>query len=187
MLNLRRVSHSHTLSRVLSPLSLIRFPTFSVRPSSLSSPRFNAKATWTTRSFMRTVPLLSSHSENEKKPDQFISLTFVDLKGNRRSVSAKVGENVLDTANRYDIPIPGLCNGGGAPVEVFGEGAGCEFCHVYIQNEYTKFIKKPDWMEKLRLAVIDRARPTSRLCCQIRVTPEMDGMIVGIPEYPLSD
>jgi len=178
-----------TLSRFIkSPSPLSPLSPLSPSLSTLLSSSLSPSSTRSSRSFRASVPFRSSHSDDHiQKPDQFISLTFVDMKGNRRTVQAKVGENILETATRHELPIPGTCGGGGPPLKDYGDGASCEFCHVYIQNEYTKFILRPDWVERERLSVVDALRENSRLCCQIPVTPDLDGMVVAIPDYPLED
>jgi len=187
---LRRYSSSlcRLFSKRASCLSPLR-PTMNI-PMNIPAfnSRFFTKPLLFTRSFITSVPLRSSHGdENTKQPDQFVSLTFVDMNGNRKEVKAKVGESILDTAVRHRLPIIGECNGGGTPASMFGEGPSCEFCHVYLQSEYLKFINKPDWIERDRLTVIESLKYNSRLGCQISVTPELDGMVIAIPHYPHID
>lgn len=64
-----------------------------------------------------------------------------------------------------------------------GGSAMCATCHVYIAEEYEALVParapiEDDMLESAAAEVTDR----SRLGCQIPVTPEMEGMIVRMPE-----
>jgi len=78
---------------------------------------------------------------------------------------------VLDIAQANNIDIEGACEG----------SLACSTCHVIVE---------PEWYDKLRPAeeeeedMLDLAyglTRTSRLCCQILVTEELDGLKVNLP------
>jgi ferredoxin len=74
----------------------------------------------------------------EKAKAARVPVTFVSMDGERWNVEAIEGETLLETARRYLLPIPGLCEGGDAPPEQFGEGPMCRSCHVYIDPDHIK-------------------------------------------------
>ena len=63
-------------------------------------------------------------------------MTFIDPDGHRWTVAATVGDTLLETADQYDIPLLGECEGGGWPREEYGEGPMCRSCMVYVDNAH---------------------------------------------------
>jgi ferredoxin, 2Fe-2S len=101
-------------------------------------------------------------------------VVFITLDGAQRVVDATVGESVMAAAVRNGIRgIIGECGG----------NCSCATCHVYVDDEFSASVGGAKDMEDdlLDLGVADR-RDTSRLSCQIRVTEDLDGLTVQIPE-----
>ena len=99
---------------------------------------------------------------------------YVADTGEERVVDAVVGESVMATAVKNGVPgIIGECGG----------NASCATCHVYVRDEFMGLLGEPNDTEDdlLDLGVGDR-RETSRLSCQIPVTPALDGLTVDIPD-----
>jgi ferredoxin len=100
-----------------------------------------------------------------------ITVTFISADGESQEVQAVDGRNLLDVAQAAGQPLEGTCEGQMA----------CSTCHVIIDK---------DWFDRLPRAVEDEedmldlasgARRTSRLSCQIVLTPELDGLVVHVP------
>ena len=98
-------------------------------------------------------------------------ITFIEPSGKSREVDAPLGKSVLDIAQANDFDVEGACEG----------SLACSTCHVIID---------PDWYDKLRPAEEEEAdmldlayglTRTSRLCCQILMTEELDGLVVNLP------
>ncbi len=51
-----------------------------------------------------------------------------------------------------------------------------------MDEEWTAIVGAPDPMEEDMLDFASDVRPNSRLSCQIRVTDELDGLVVQVPE-----
>lgn len=64
-----------------------------------------------------------------------------------------------------------------------GGACACATCHVYIDEAWTARVGPPDAMEESMLDFVNEKRAASRLCCQINVTEEIDGLVVRIPEF----
>lgn len=93
--------------------------------------------------------------------------------GQEHVVDAAAGESIMSTAVKNGVPgIVGECGG----------NASCATCHVWVREEFLPLVGSPGEMEDdlLDLGVSER-RPTSRLACQIAVTPDLDGVTVDIP------
>jgi ferredoxin, 2Fe-2S len=99
-------------------------------------------------------------------------VTFVRPGGEETEVDAPLGENVMRVA---------LDNG---IYEISGECGGvlaCATCHVYVDQAFAAQLPPPveDEIEMLEFAETER-RDTSRLSCQIIMTPELDGLKVTV-------
>ena len=101
-----------------------------------------------------------------------IKITFVDPEGTARTVDAEEGSTVMETAIRNGIPgIEAECGG----------ACSCATCHVYVAEEWEAVTGRPQPMEEDMLDFAFDVRPNSRLSCQIRVRPELDGLVVHTP------
>ncbi|CEP00266.1 2Fe-2S ferredoxin-type domain-containing protein [Plasmodiophora brassicae] len=116
-----------------------------------------------------------------------VMITFSDFAGTQRTLPCKVGDSLLVAAREHNLPIDGACGGGGAPVELFGEGPQCTYCHVDVAREYLDKLPPVNWREQEMLGEIPNIKSNTRLACQITVTPDMEGMRVAIPEYDDSE
>jgi ferredoxin, 2Fe-2S len=99
-------------------------------------------------------------------------VTFIDAAGTARTVEADNGSTVMETAIRNSIPgIEAECGG----------ACACATCHVYVADDWSEKVGKPQPMEDDMLDFAFDVRPTSRLSCQIKVKAELDGLTVMTP------
>ena len=99
-------------------------------------------------------------------------ITFVDSEGRARTVDAEVGSTVMETAIRNSIP------------EILAECGGacaCATCHVYVDEAWTDKTGKASAMEEDMLDFAFEVQPNSRLCCQIKVSTDLDGLVIKTP------
>ena len=100
-------------------------------------------------------------------------ITFIDAAGQARTVDAEDGSTVMETALKNAIPgIEAECGG----------ACACATCHVYVDESWVERLGKAEQMEEDMLDFAFDVRPTSRLSCQIKVRPELDGLTVSTPE-----
>jgi 2Fe-2S ferredoxin len=100
-------------------------------------------------------------------------ITFIDSENKSVTVEAEVGSTVMEAALKNSIPgIEAECGG----------ACACATCHVYIDEAWREKTGPAAPMEEDMLDFGFDVRPESRLSCQIKVTPELDGLIVRIPE-----
>lgn len=100
-------------------------------------------------------------------------LTIVAHDGVPFEINAEDGSTVMENAIRNAVPgIEAECGG----------ACACATCHVYVDDAWTEKVGSPDVMEEDMLDFAYEVRPTSRLSCQIKVTPELDGLVVRVPE-----
>ena len=68
------------------------------------------------------------------------------------------------------------------PVKDRGPASGIITHHGYIVAEWADRLPPITETEAFMLEGVPEPRPTSRLCCQIRMTAELDGLVVHLPE-----
>jgi ferredoxin, 2Fe-2S len=101
-----------------------------------------------------------------------VQITYIDAEGTARIVEAETGATVMETAIRNGVPgIVAECGG----------ACACATCHVHVDEQWTTIVGQPEPMEEDMLDFAFDVRPTSRLSCQIRVRPELDGLVVHTP------
>ena len=100
-----------------------------------------------------------------------IQVTFIATDGTERIASAKDGDILLDVAQADGQPLEGTCEGQMA----------CSTCHVIVAAD--DFAKLPPAVEEEEdmLDLAFGATRTSRLACQIVLTPALDGLTVKMP------
>ncbi len=99
------------------------------------------------------------------------NINFKLRDGEIKKIDAENGLTLMEVARDNDLGIEGTCGG----------SISCCTCHVVIEKDWFSKVgpANPDEEDMLDLAV--DLQPTSRLGCQIEVTPELDGLIVNIP------
>ena len=100
-------------------------------------------------------------------------ITFIDAAGAQRTVEAKNGMTVIETAVKNNIPgIDADCGG----------ACACATCHVYVKAEYLDRVGKPSAMEQSMLDFAENVKENSRLSCQIKISDDLEGLSVTTPE-----
>jgi ferredoxin, 2Fe-2S len=100
-------------------------------------------------------------------------ITFIDSGGNTRIVEAEVGATVMEAALKNGVPeIEAECGG----------ACACATCHVYVDEGWLEKTGGPSPMEEDMLDFGYDVKPNSRLSCQIKITDELDGLVVRTPE-----
>lgn len=100
-----------------------------------------------------------------------INVTFISVNGDVQEIEAKEGQELLEVAQAAGQPLEGTCEGQMA----------CSTCHVIVDKEWFDKLPRASEDEEDMLDLASGARRTSRLSCQIILTPELDGMVVQIP------
>jgi len=100
-------------------------------------------------------------------------ITYVTFDGNQTEVDASEGTTVMENAIKNMVQ--------GIEAECGGACAGAT-CHVYVDDAWAEKTGTAEPMEEDMLDFAYDVKPTSRLSCQIKVTSEMDGLVVHIPE-----
>jgi 2Fe-2S ferredoxin len=98
-------------------------------------------------------------------------MTFVERDGSQRVVDAPLGLSVLEVAHKHGVDIEGACEG----------SLACSTCHVVVDPSWYGRLSKATEDEEDMLDLAFGLQATSRLGCQIVMTPELDGLVVKLP------
>jgi 2Fe-2S ferredoxin len=100
-------------------------------------------------------------------------VTYIEHNGTAHAVEVPRGMSVMEAAVQHDIPgIDGNCGG----------ACACATCHVYVDPAWLEAVGPCDEVEQGMLEFSEDVRPNSRLACQIKVTADLDGLLVTMPK-----
>jgi 2Fe-2S ferredoxin len=100
-------------------------------------------------------------------------ITFIDSGGTARTVEGENGSTVMETAIKNAVPgIEAECGG----------ACACSTCHVYIDEAWQEKAGQPSPMEEDMLDFAYDVKPNSRLSCQMKVSDDLNGLVVRTPE-----
>src|SRR3984957_10523919 len=98
-------------------------------------------------------------------------MIFVEKNGAEREVDAPLGLSVLEIAHQHGVDIEGACEG----------SLACSTCHVIVDATWFRKLEEPTEDEEDMLDLAFGLTETSRLGCQIVISPELDGLVVKLP------
>ena len=100
-------------------------------------------------------------------------ITFIDAGGTARTVEGENGSTVMETAIKNAVPgIEAECGG----------ACACSTCHVYVDEAWQEKVGEPSPMEADMLDFAYDVKPNSRLSCQMKVSDDLNGLVVRTPE-----
>ena len=94
--------------------------------------------------------------------------------GREQRASGRLGESIMQVATSAGI---------GGIVAECGGSAMCATCHVYVDEAWLARLSPPlpNELEMLECTAAERL-PSSRLSCQIKLTGDLEGIAVRIPD-----
>ena len=101
-------------------------------------------------------------------------ITYIEHGGKEHVVEVANGLTVMEGARDNNIPgIEADCGG----------ACACSTCHVYVHPDWVgKLPEKDDMEEDMLDFAYEPDAERSRLTCQLKVTDELDGLVVQMPE-----
>lgn len=97
---------------------------------------------------------------------------YIEADGTEYDVDVSVGSTVMQGA--VDNMIDGI-------LAECGGAMSCATCHCYVDADWTDKVGGPGEIESTMLEMAVNPNSSSRLSCQIKVTEELDGLIVRLP------
>ena len=94
--------------------------------------------------------------------------------GREMTLDVAEGQSLMEAATQRGVPgIIGECGG----------SMSCATCHVVVAPDWAERAGDPSAFEDDMLDITEAGRqPTSRLSCQIKMSAEIDGIVVSVPE-----
>ncbi|MGH6957817.1 MAG: 2Fe-2S iron-sulfur cluster-binding protein [Caulobacteraceae bacterium] len=98
-------------------------------------------------------------------------ILYVEASGTEHAVEVPEGWSVMEGAVKNAVPgIDADCGG----------ACACATCHVFVVSAPQDLGERSE-MEKSMLEFAEEVRETSRLACQIKVSNDLDGLVVRMP------
>ena len=99
---------------------------------------------------------------------------FVDSQGQSQRIEVANGESLMRAAVNAGLNgIVGMCGG----------VLSCATCHVYVDRGYLARLPPPSAHEQEMLYCTSAPRrENSRLCCQIEMNPDLDGIVMEMAD-----
>jgi 2Fe-2S ferredoxin len=100
-------------------------------------------------------------------------ITYIQFDGTENVIDVKPGLTVMEGAVKNNVRgIDADCGG----------ACACATCHVFVDEAWVSKTGEKSAMEESMLDFAENVEANSRLSCQIKVTEELDGLIVRLPE-----
>lgn len=101
-------------------------------------------------------------------------ITYVEHNGTSHIVDVANGLTIMEGARDNNVPgIDAVCGG----------ACACSTCHVYVDPQWTSKLPVMAGNEEEVLDFAHELDPArSRLSCQLKVTADLDGLLVQLPE-----
>ena len=100
-------------------------------------------------------------------------VTYVQPGGVSKVVDVRAGTTAMEAA--VDNDVVGI-------VAECGGACSCATCHVYVDPAWAAKLQPPDPQESGMLECVLDRRDTSRLSCQIVLTPALDGLVLRVAD-----
>lgn len=101
-----------------------------------------------------------------------IKVTYIEFNGTERTVQVEEGMSLMEAAVSNLVPgIDGDCGG----------VCACATCHVHVEEGWLARLPPMESLEDAMLNLAEGRDATSRLACQLKAAPELDGIVVRTP------
>ena len=95
---------------------------------------------------------------------------FIRTNGEKVSIDAIPGSTVMEVAREHDLPMLAACGG----------SLACASCHVIVDEAWFEKLGELSEEEEDLLDTAHGLTHTSRLSCQIKVSDNIDGLVVNL-------
>jgi len=101
-----------------------------------------------------------------------VKINIINRDGEAASIDAATDQTLMEALRDEDVEgIEAICGG----------SCACATCHVYVEENWFAKLSAPDEGELDLIEDLDVRQNNSRLCCQIEVTDDLDGISLTIP------
>jgi 2Fe-2S ferredoxin len=118
--------------------------------------------------------LLLSLPANNSGGSAMIKVTFIAYDASEREVEIEPGGSLMQAAKSNSVPgIDADCGG----------ACSCATCHVFVDEWWLDKVGAIGQWEESMLGLTPDRQPNSRLSCQIKLSEQLDGLVVTTPEF----
>lgn len=104
------------------------------------------------------------------------TISFIGSDGTSHDVDLEDGESLMVLATNNGVPgIDGDCGG----------AASCGTCHIIVDDEWIAKTGTRSDEESQMIEMSPECSPNSRLSCQLKADPSLDGLKVRLPEFQM--
>lgn len=102
--------------------------------------------------------------------DGLVNITVIDRQGEAHMLEAPtdMNMNMMELCKAYELPVKGTCGG----------MALCSTCHLYVESDHDLPDMSDDEEDMLDQAFF--VEDNSRLGCQIKLTDDLEGLVVRL-------
>lgn len=102
--------------------------------------------------------------------EDIVKLTVIDRDDKPHEIEAPtdMNFNLMEICKASELPVEGTCGG----------MALCASCHVYVESDHELPAQSEDEEDMLDQAFF--VEDNSRLCCQLKITPQLEGLKVKL-------
>ena len=100
-------------------------------------------------------------------------VTYIEPSGNEQQIDVPVGWSLMQSA---------MSNGVEGIEAECGGSCACATCHCYVESHLNDLPPASDNELSMMENVVAERKPNSRLCCQIKMTAELAGLVLRFPE-----
>lgn len=105
---------------------------------------------------------------------QTVTIHVTDFAGTRHRLDGLAGWRLMEVIRDYGLPIKAECGG----------ACACATCHVYVNAQWFTKLIPANSEETMMLDDAMAVEDTSRLSCQIILSPELEGLEVTLAPNP---
>jgi 2Fe-2S ferredoxin len=99
-------------------------------------------------------------------------VTYIESSGTAHTVDAPASRTLMQIAVDNGVPgILGDCGG----------ACSCATCHAFFDDQWLKLLPPKSESETFLLEGLPNVAQGSRLCCQIPMREDLDGMVLHLP------
>ena len=101
------------------------------------------------------------------------TLTIIEFSGKEHRLEPAAGTSVMQAA--IDGLVPGI-------MADCGGSCSCATCHCYVDEAWVARLPAAESAERDMLECALEPLENSRLSCQLRITPQTEGLVVRLPK-----
>ena len=99
-------------------------------------------------------------------------ITYIEFNGREHTLEVEPGLSVMQGA---------VTNNVRGIIAECGGACSCATCHVYVDEAWLDKLNEKSEFEAALLEAVCDPKANSRLSCQLKVTEELNGLVVRVP------